>query len=156
MVSARHKVVTGLAFLSLLVLISLRVSSHCEIPCGIYDDEMRINMIAENITTVEKSMKQIIELSGQDKQNMNQIVRWVQNKENHADEISHIVTQYFMTQRLKPVEADHSEAYMGYVEKLTLLHQMLVYSMKAKQTTDLANVEELRSLLTSFKAAYLN
>ena len=156
MVSARHKVVTGLAFLSLLVLISLRVSSHCEIPCGIYDDEMRINMIAENITTVEKSMKQIIELSGQDKKNMNQIVRWVQNKENHADEISHIVTQYFMTQRLKPVEADHSEAYMGYVEKLTLLHQMLVYSMKAKQTTDLANVEELRSLLTSFKAAYLN
>lgn len=156
MVSARHKVVTGLAFLSLLVLISLRVSSHCEIPCGIYDDEMRINMIAENITTVEKSMKQIIELSGQDKKNMNQIVRWVQNKENHVDEISHIVTQYFMTQRLKPVEADHSEAYMGYVEKLTLLHQMLVYSMKAKQTTDLANVEELRSLLTSFKAAYLN
>ena len=78
MVSARHKVVTGLAFLSLLVLISLRVSSHCEIPCGIYDDEMRINMIAENITTVEKSMKQIIELSGQDKQNMKQIVRWVQ------------------------------------------------------------------------------
>lgn len=156
MVSARHKVVTGLAFLSLLVLISLRVSSHCEIPCGIYDDEMRIKMIDENITTVEKSMKQIIELSGQDKQNMNQIVRWVQNKENHVDEISHIVTQYFMTQRLKPVEADHSEAYMGYVEKLTLLHQMLVYSMKAKQTTDLANVEELRSLLTSFKAAYLN
>ena len=156
MVSARHKAVTGLALLSLLALIAVRVSSHCEIPCGIYDDEMLIKMIDENITTVEKSMKQIIELSGQDKQNMNQIVRWVQNKENHADEISHIVTQYFMTQRLKPVEADHSEAYMGYVEKLTLLHQMLVYSMKAKQTTDLANVEELRSLLTSFKAAYLN
>ena len=156
MVSARHKAVTGLALLSLLALIAVRVSSHCEIPCGIYDDEMRIKMIDENITTVEKSMKQIIELSGQDKQNMNQIVRWVQNKENHVDEISHIVTQYFMTQRLKPVEADHSEAYMGYVEKLTLLHQMLVYSMKAKQTTDLANVEELRSLLTSFKAAYLN
>ena len=156
MISTRHKITTGLVFFSLLVLIALRVSSHCEIPCGIYDDEMRVKMIAENITTVEKSMNQIIELSGHDKQNLNQIVRWVQNKENHADEISHIVTQYFMTQRLKPVDADHSEEYMDYVNKLTLLHQMMVYSMKSKQTTDLANVEKLRSLLTSFKDAYFS
>ncbi|MDY6953871.1 MAG: superoxide dismutase [Ni], partial [Thermodesulfobacteriota bacterium] len=34
-------------------------SAHCEIPCGIYDDQMRIDMIAEHITTIEKSMKQI-------------------------------------------------------------------------------------------------
>ncbi len=27
-------------------------AAHCEIPCGIYDDEMRINMIAEHITTI--------------------------------------------------------------------------------------------------------
>ena len=154
MFSTRHKVLTGLVFLSLLVLIALRVSSHCQMPCGIYDDEMRIKMIAEYITTIEKSMKEITELSAQDKQNMNQIVRWVQNKEHHADELSEIVTQYFMTQRLKPVEADHSEAYMEYVNELTFLHQMLIYSMKSKQTTDLANVEKLRSLLTSFKDAY--
>jgi nickel superoxide dismutase len=31
----------------------------CEIPCGIYDDEMRINMIAEHITTIEKSVKKL-------------------------------------------------------------------------------------------------
>jgi nickel superoxide dismutase len=32
---------------------------------------------------------------------------------------------------------------------------MLVYAMKAKQTTDLSNVEKLRSLLKEFKTAYL-
>ena len=26
------------------------IYSHCEIPCGIYDDKMRITMIAEDIT----------------------------------------------------------------------------------------------------------
>ena len=154
MISARQKVTAALAFLLLLTLFSIRGFSHCEIPCGIYDDEMRIRMIDENITTVEKSMKQIMELSEHEKQNLNQIVRWVQNKENHADEISHIVTQYFMTQRIKPVAEEDGKAYKEYVKKLTLLHEMMVYAMKSKQTTDLANVEKLRSLLASFKTAY--
>jgi nickel superoxide dismutase len=35
-----------------------------------------------------------------------------------------------------------------------LLHQMLVYAMRAKQTTDLANVEKMRSLLQDFHTAY--
>ncbi|MEE8359335.1 MAG: superoxide dismutase [Ni], partial [Candidatus Omnitrophota bacterium] len=43
-----------------------------------------------------------------------------------------------------------------YIEQLTLLHEILVYAMKAKQTTDLANVEKLRSLLGQFREAYLD
>jgi len=130
------------------------VYSHCQIPCGIYDDPTRFDMLAEHITTIEKSMKQITELSKQYKPNMNQIVRWVQNKENHADELSHIVTYYFMAQRVKPVDEADAKAYKKYVKQLTLLHKMLVYSMKAKQTTDLSNVEKLRTLLAEFKTDY--
>jgi nickel superoxide dismutase len=128
--------------------------SHCQIPCGIYGDQMRFDSITEHITTIEKSMKQITELSAQDKPNMNQIVRWVRNKEEHADEISHIVSYYFMAQRVKlPAEGD-TKAQNQYVKKLALLHQMLVYSMKAKQTTDLANVEQLKSSLAEFHKIY--
>ena len=130
------------------------VYSHCQIPCGIYDDSARFEMVAEHITTIEKSMKQIAELSKQVRPDMNQIVRWVQNKEKHADELSGIVTYYFMAQRVKPVEKAEGKAYEEYVKKLTLLHQMLVYSMKAKQTTDLSNVEKLRTLLAEFQTAY--
>ena len=128
--------------------------SHCQIPCGIYGDKARFDMIAENITTIEKSMKQITELSNQPKPDMNQLVRWVQNKENHADDTSHIITYYFMAQRVKPADKTDAKAYDEYVKKLVLLHEMLVSCMKAKQTTDLSHVEKLKSLLAEFNDAY--
>jgi len=139
---------------AVVAIIASIAYSHCQIPCGIYDDEARFGVVAEHVTTIEKSMKLITELSGQDKPNMNQIVRWVNNKDQHADELSEIVTYYFMAQRVTlPAEGD-SKAQNEYVKKLTLLHKMLVYSMKAKQTTDLANVEQLKSLLTEFHKVY--
>ncbi len=130
--------------------------AHCEIPCGIYDDEARFEMIAEHVTTIEKSMNQIITLSEEKPLNYNQVVRWIQNKERHADELQQIVSQYFMTQRLKPVDKGGQKTYLNYVKKLELLHQMLFYAMKAKQTTDYANIEKLRVLLAEFKTAYLD
>jgi nickel superoxide dismutase len=140
------------------ILISLWASSvvfsHCQIPCGIYDDEMRFKMMAEDITTIEKSMVQIRELSeGKDK-NYNQLVRWVVNKENHADYLTDIVTQYFMTQRIKPVDSSEGQAYQDYIQKLTLLHKLMVYAMKCKQRMDLDNVAKLREYLDQFKSAY--
>ncbi len=129
--------------------------SHCEIPCGIYGDDLRIQMIEEHITTIEKSMNMISELSKEKDKNYNQIVRWVTNKDQHAGEIQQIVSQYFMTQRVKPADKT-ADGYSTYVEQLTLLHRMLVYAMKSKQTTDLANVEKLRSLVADFKTLYFS
>jgi nickel superoxide dismutase len=138
----------------LVVVLASLAYSHCQIPCGIYDDEARFGMIAENITTIEKSMKQITELSAEAKPNMNQIVRWVQNKEQHADDTSEIISYYFMAQRVKPAAKSDGEAYEEYVKKLTVLHEMLVSCMKAKQTTELSHVEKLRSSLDEFHKAY--
>lgn len=112
-------------------------------------------MMAEHITTIEKSMKEIQHLSTEGEKNYNQLVRWIVNKENHADYFSEIVTQYFMTQRVKPVEESNQKAYKGYVHELTLLHKMMVLTMKCKQTTDLENVEQLKNLLAQFRTAYL-
>ena len=149
-----RKRIVAVSILATVAILASMAYSHCQIPCGIYNDQMRFDTIAEHITTIEKSMKLITELSGQDKPNMNQIVRWVRNKEQHADEISHIVSYYFMAQRVKlPAEGD-TKAQNQYVKKLTLLHRMLVYSMKAKQTTDLVNVEQLKSSLNEFHKVY--
>ncbi len=140
---------------ALLTSMGLPAFAHCEIPCGIYDDEARLTAIAEHIATIEKSMNQVLALSKEEEpRNYNQIVRWVNNKEKHATDLQGIVTQYFMTQRLKPADEEDAEAHSAYVKQLTLLHQMLVYAMKAKQTTDLGNVEKLRSLLAEFRMAY--
>jgi len=147
------KLILVSVLLSAIVFGSLAYS-HCQIPCGIYDDEARFNMIAEHITTVEKSMKLIETLSAQQKPNMNQVIRWVNNKEKHADEISHIVTYYFMAQRLKLPAKGNTKAFNEYVKKLTLLHEMLIYAMKTKQTTDIVNVDKLRSLLDEFHKVY--
>ncbi len=121
--------------------------AHCEIPCGIYDDEARVEMILEHATTIEKSMREIKTLQKEDSTNANQLIRWVMNKEHHADEVQEIVSQYFMTQRIKPgVE--------NYEKKISTLHQLLITAMKCKQTTDEANVAELRKLAKEFHTLY--
>ena len=146
----------GIGALALsLTLLAGSVRSHCQVPCGIYDDPARFALLAEHITTIEKSMKEIVKLSAEAKPDHNQIVRWVNNKDAHADELAHIVTYYFMAQRVKPAGAEDAPAHAAYVKKLTLLHGLLVSAMKAKQTTDLAHVTWLRALLAEFRAAYL-
>ncbi len=127
---------------------------HCQIPCGIYDDDARLAAIGEHIVTIEKSMRKIDEIGAAEKPNYNQLVRWVNNKEHHADEISEIVTQYFMAQRVKPADASDKKAWDQYVKKLTLLHRMLVAAMKAKQTTDLQHTKALSKLLDEFTRVY--
>jgi nickel superoxide dismutase len=118
---------------------------------------MRFEMWEEQITTVEKSMKQIVALSKEDTKNYNQIVRWVNNKEKHANDIIEIATQYFLTQRIKPLK-DHgdTEAATKYAHQLGALHEIIVYSMKAKQTTDLEHVTKLRELVKTFYKFYFN
>ncbi len=128
--------------------------AHCQIPCGIYDDEARAVAMSEHITTVEKSMARIRELSTAEEPDLNQITRWVANKEHHADELIGIVTYYFMNQRLKPEHKGDETHQDAYVEQLTLLHEMMVVAMKAKQTTDAAHTARLRELLVAFEESY--
>jgi nickel superoxide dismutase len=147
----------ALAALALAVTLTVAASAgaHCQIPCGIYDDELRIQLIEEHITTVEKSMNQIISLSAAETVDYNQLVRWVDNKEKHAQEIQDIVTAYFMAQRIKPPK-DHGDepAVNEYMHKLALLHHIQVHAMKAKQSSDLEQIETLRKLVAKFRKAY--
>lgn len=149
----RKKLWIAGVFVVVMVFASM-VHSHCQLPCGIYGDKDRFEMIGEHIITIEKSMKQITTLSQEKPQNMNQIIRWVNNKEHYTDELNDIVTYYFMAQRIKPIGDTKGKAYEDYVKKLTMLHKMLIYSMKAKQTTELSHVEKLKTVLAEFQKAY--
>ncbi len=149
-----NKLIPTIFLLFIIFFSSKNGYTHCEIPCGIYDDQMRVDMISEHVDTIEKSMNQIIELQKAPVVNYNQLVRWINNKDDHSEQLQHIVTQYFMTQRLKPVTADKKEEYQKYIKQLSLLHEMLVYSMKTKQTIDLENISKLRTLLQDFSVAY--
>ena len=138
----------------LALLIPTAASAHCQIPCGIYDDETRFKLLNEHITTIEKSMSMINELSAAGEQNYNQIVRWVINKEDHAQEFMDIVSAYFMAQRIKPVDNNDKTAHTSYLEKVELLHHMIVYAMKCKQTIDKTNTAKLKELVSEFENLY--
>ena len=141
-------------FILVLVIMSNLIYAHCQVPCGIYDDQTRFVMLREHITTIEKSMTELTELSKNPSANINQLVRWVNNKDYHADEFTEIVTYYFLAQRIKIKEPKDKNDFTTYQNQLTLLHQMMVYSMKCKQTTDLENVAKLRSLVDEFEKSY--
>ena len=104
-----------------VLLVSGVAYAHCEIPCGIYADKVRVVMLYE-----------------------------------HATKVQQIVTQYFMTQRIKPPADGDGAAQKKYTIELGCLHRMLISAMKCKQTLDAANVASLRKELDAFAASYFN
>ena len=80
------------------------VLSHCEIPCGIYDDHAMVNQMLLDAETISKASAQIQLLADKiDAQSLNTISRWVMVKEEHSRELQHLNAWYFMTQRVKAV-----------------------------------------------------
>lgn len=150
----KYAITPVLALSLFAVTFSSNVSAHCQIPCGIYGDQTRFDLMLEHVDTIEKSMKAIIKLQAADEPDANQLVRWVANKDSHADELTHIATYYFLAQRVTPVEEGKGTARAAYVKKVELLHRIIVRSMKAKQTTDLAHTGKLRELIEAFHHAY--
>lgn len=142
-----RKIIIAMTVATATWMVALQAFAHCQLPCGIYNDKLRADLLSEHADTIEKAMKTVMELEKEKKPNYNQIVRWVDTKEHHADEVQEIVSQYFMSQRIKPEDAK-------YPEKIKALHEMMIFAMKCKQTTDLGNVSKLRDALKRFTTLY--
>ena len=138
-----------LLVLALLWMIpSKSVYAHCQVPCGIYDDYARVMAMLEDTATVKKAMVEMKGLAGKkDVQSQNQMVRWVVNKEKHADRIISTISDYFLTQRVKDEQ-------IYYVKRLVAHHKVIVTAMKVKQSTDIKYAEELRESIDALKKYY--
>ena len=129
--------------------------AHCQVPCGIYNDAARIIQIQEDFSTIQKAMTKIKELSQQqDATSMNQLTRWIMTKEDHASKIQKVVSEYFLTQRIK-AKTEGSE-FDTYVKQTTTLHQILVAAMKCKQTVSNKSTERLSNLTERFSSIYFD
>ena len=142
-------------FIYTLLILFLTLQSialaHCQVPCGIYDDALRIVQIKEDFKTIRKAMDQINQLSIKTNPlSSNQLNRWVMTKEQHAGNIQKIVAEYFLAQRVKP---DQSQK---YIDQTTTLHQVLVAAMKCKQTVDDSNVDHGIQLVDTFVGFYFD
>ena len=123
-------------------------TAHCQIPCGIYDDHARVKAMLEDAATVEKAAKLIGELAGKsDAQSQNQLVRWVTNKEKHAQNVISTISDYFLTQRVKSSQKD-------YVERLKKHHAVIVAAMKAKQNADPKYAGALKASIEALASYY--
>lgn len=146
----RTLLIAATAGMGILLAASVTLRAHCQIPCGIYDDPVRFTLLAEHIQTMEKSMRMIEQLSEEPDKNANQLVRWVNNKEHHAELFSQIITEYFLAQRIAPGKTTDRD----YVEKVVLCHRLLVTAMKVTQTTDEDHIKQLRQDLHALEKAY--
>lgn len=133
------------------VFSSSSLSAHCQVPCGIYGDELKFCELEQHVETIAKAGKLIREISAKDSltaQDNQQLIRWTVQKESHAQKIIDEAADYFLAQRIKTdVER--------YDEKLKLLHHIIAYSMKSKQSVEEETYKTLGNKIAAFKQIYL-
>jgi len=102
-------------------------------------------------------MNQINELSKSESnaQNMNQSIRWINTKEEHATLIQSTITNYFLAQRIKPKNINEDGRQL-YVDQTLTLHQIIVAAMKCKQNVDQSNPAKVKQLLNQFINLYFD
>ena len=150
----KNKIKTALFSSALMIsgmsiLVTQPLEAHCQVPCGIYDDAARVSAMLEDATTVAKATKLINELAGKtDAQSQNQMVRWVSNKEKHAQNIISTISDYFLTQRVKSTQKD-------YTERLIKHHAVIVAAMKAKQHANALSAENLHKSIHALSVYYV-
>ncbi len=135
--------------LAALCLVTSVAFAHCQVPCGIYGDQMRFQQMLEDEQTISKAQLQINELAdGEvDAQAVNQMARWVSTKEDHATKIQETIASYFLAQRIK---ADNP----SYVKQLTAAHAVIVNAMKCKQSADPDTAKVLEKSIFDLYRAY--
>ena len=142
--------------LVLFLNLSSGLYGHCQVPCGIYDDAVRIVQIEEDIATIRKAMGMIKGLAGKsDAQSMNQMIRWVNTKDEHASKIQESVSSYFLAQRIKPKEKGESGR-QNYVNQTLLLQQLIVAAMKCKQNVEQSKCDAASDLVREFSVSYFD
>merc|ERR1719491_2216349 len=98
------------------------IRAHCQVPCGIFTDNLRIEGMVEDAATIRKSVVQSQELHAAAKlQDIHQMHRWIATKEEHAQKIMTTIGDYFMAQKVKKAELTDQE----YKEVLVLLHTVM-------------------------------
>ena len=127
---------------------------HCQVPCGIYGDQMRFDGMLEDTKTIAKAIAQVEEFAGSlagggapTAKGMNQMARWVSNKESHAQNIQDVMSEYFFAQRIK---SDHKD----YTAQLATAHKVIVCAMKCKQDAAGPTAESLKESILNFYRAY--
>ncbi|MEM6911457.1 MAG: superoxide dismutase [Ni] [Verrucomicrobiota bacterium] len=126
-----------------------QASAHCQVPCGIFSDEVEFKKLLEAHTTIAKANREFAKLLEEDGVlAANQATRWILTKEEHCAKIMTSVAEYFLAQRIKP-DAEN------YQEMLLAAHTTMRAAMKAKQDPSEEVAKALQDAILQLYQAYM-
>jgi len=129
------------------------VRCHCQVPCGIFDDDVPVNSVKKDATPVHKAMVQINELSTAGTAlALNQATRWVVTKEDAAKNIISTVSEYMLCQRVKKELFEKDEEYL---QALAAHHACLTAAVKTKQVVDATACDALDHAIADLAPMYI-
>ena len=140
--------ILAIATAALVAVLPQNSNAHCQVPCGIFADQIEFEKLLEAQTTIAKANTEMAKLLG-DKAPLavNQATRWIMTKEDHCKKIMESVAQYFMAQRIKP-DAEN------YEKKLVAAHNVMRAAMKAKQDPSDEVASALKDSIIALYEAY--
>lgn len=132
---------------TIFIFQSALLTAHCQMPCGIYHDDMVYDQIEQYIETMYKAMSELNHLELNKVKECNQFVRWVMLKDKESDKAAKLLTIYFLQQKIKPGEPDT-------VTRLVSLHKLLFLTVQIKQNTELSCVKQFKDEWDNFKLMF--
>lgn len=140
---------------------SHKTYNHCQVPCGIFDDPGMVMELQQAVMTIRKAMAQTQALVGSSSTAettladealaVNQAVRWINVKEEHASKIITLVAEYCLCQRVKrPLFATDEE----YWQALQTHHMVMQAAMKTKQSVSPIDVDALQVAVMELAKMY--
>ena len=133
-------IVVALAFYS-------QLTAHCQMPCGIYHDDMVYDQIDQFVETVYKGISVMNGNKFSSTKDRNEYIRWVIQKENCCNDAAELISSYFLQQKIKPNEDDT-------VKRLVSAHKLLFMLVAIKQNSDLEFVKQFNEEWEKFKLMF--
>ncbi len=133
--------------LSLVGIHGSALMGHCQMPCGIYHDDMVYDQIDQYVETMVKAVAKIKDSKAANPQERNELIRWVMAKERMSDETAELILTYFLQQKIKPGEPDTSK-------RLESAHRLLFDLVVIKQNADFKPVSEFAEEWEKFKLLF--
>jgi len=120
------------------------LNAHCQMPCGIYNDQMVYDQVNQFYKTVYKGVMAMKNNKLETVEDKNQFVRWVMTKERLCNETAEIITKFFLQQKLKPDDEDTKPLILS-------AHKLLFLLVAIKQTVDVDIVNDFGKEWDHFK-----
>lgn len=134
-------------WIALSLLTSPLLYSHCQMPCGIYHDDMVFDQIDQYIETMVKCVSILNENKFDSLQSKNECVRWILSKEKMSNETADLICTYFLQQKIKPDEPDT-------VKRLVAAHKLLADLVLIKQTAEPKYIQNFSDEWEKFKLMF--